>query len=346
MARALPLVAILLHVSASLAYTPPAQPPALDCKYDTGKGATYDLSALGKLTATAPATVQDRIQTSKKDSVYTFGICRNIAPPLNCQLANGESVKHSSKHPNGYWAPAFQTKASEKGPATASNKPQCYYLGNKDLKTYAKWSLLDPKDPGLGVTLTYTGGEHCSQIDPATGNKVQREFAINFRCDSSKVEKFEKQVIDESKHCKYEITVDSEYACPLECGFGSAGNMCNNHGLCRYDTDAKKARCFCNAGYRGAGCDKQGEETTPTYGPVLGLLVFVTIAILALIGAVVFLWRYMKQRTAFNTGMEDTYGRLHNQFGDGLVENGGQRVPVADTEFNEITARAGAAREL
>jgi len=178
------------------------------------------------------------------------------------------------------------------------------------MSSNTQWSLLDKTDPGAGVTLTYTGGQHCS-------NGQQRALAINFKCAKNKVETFEKQIIDESAHCTYAISLESEYACPTECGFGSAGSMCNNHGICRYDTDAKKARCFCNNGFSGPGCDQTPEEAQG-YGPLLGLLIFVTIGVVALIAGIVFLWRYMQKRTLPD---QEQYGRMQSDFGGGLVEN-------------------------
>ena len=161
--------------------------------------------------------------------------------------------------------------------------------------------------------MTYTGGQHCS-------SGLRRSLAINFICSSNKIETFEKQVIDEAAHCTYAISVESEYACPLECGFGSAGAMCGGHGLCRYDTDAKKARCFCNSGHAGAGCDQSSASVVTTYGPILGLLIFVTIIMLLLAGGIGMLWRWMALRTVPNSG--EAYGRLQNQFGsDGLMDN-------------------------
>jgi hypothetical protein len=188
------------------------------------------------------------------------------------------------------------------------------YLGNPDVAAQTTWSLLDDKDPGAGVQLKYTGGQHCS-------SGARRALAIKFKCAKSGLENIEQQVIDESKHCQYDITIESEYACPTECGFGSATSMCANHGICRYDTDAKRARCFCNRGWRGAGCDEEGsEESAPTYGPVLGLLIFVTVVVVVLIGAMVFFWRYMHQRTMNTVQGEDVQG-MQNSFGGSLMEN-------------------------
>merc|ERR1712178_7640 len=257
----------------------------MDCKYDSKKGATYDLTKLKELTVTKELTVRDRMTVAEKDYQYTFGICTTVAPPKNCQKDDGTSRVDPTT------APGWQTNASQ----TAENTPniedrQCAYLGNRVLKDFAKWSLLDSENPGAGVTLTYTEGQHCS-------SGQRRQLALNFKCSKSDIEKIDRNVMDESEHCKYEITIESEYACPTECGFGGGHSICNKHGVCGYDADSAVARCFCNEGYSGHGCDttQETEEDLQGYGPILGLLIFVTIALVVLVAAVVGLWRFMSK---------------------------------------------------
>merc|ERR1712196_662970 len=180
----------------------------MSCKYDTGRGATYDLSELSILTSNGGAKVRDYVQTSQSDFVYTFGICHSVLPPDNCLDAAGKSrVRFSS-------SPGWQTKASEtRSNMPAGKEPSCVYLGNPNMEDNKEWSLIDSDDPGKGVQLKYTGGQHCT-------SGQRRSLEINFLCSANHIEKIEKQVIDESKHCAYAITIESEYACPLECGFG------------------------------------------------------------------------------------------------------------------------------
>jgi len=278
------------------------------------KGVSFDLSALSKLTEGGDTTAFDRVQTGQSDYLYTFGICHSVAPPANCLKADGTpQVKVAT-------APGWQTKRSESWATMPAGKlPSCKYLGNPDFGTTSnpinrQWSLYDPTDPGRGVSLTYTGGQHCS-------NGQQRALQINFLCSKREIEKID-QVFDESEHCKYEITLESQYACPLECGFGSSGSMCGGHGICRYDTDADRARCFCNSGHSGAGCsDGAPDEEGQSYGPVLGLLIFVTIVMVALVGGIYMLWRFMSTRMMAGH-QEEIYNRMRNEFGgDGLMEN-------------------------
>merc|ERR1711998_519429 len=221
----------------------------MDCTFDTGKGAKYDLSKLQELTEAKPLVVRDRYQVAQKDYQYTFGICNTVAPPANCKNDDGSS------RVDPYWAPAWQTNATQ----TSYNTPKvddrlCMYLGGNgdgNLANDAQWSVLDEEDYGvLGATLTYTHGQHCSH------GSARRQLKLNFKCMNVGIEKIEKNIMDESSHCVYEITIESQYACPTECGFGGGHAICNNHGVCGYDTDNKVAKCFCNEGYSGPGCDK------------------------------------------------------------------------------------------
>jgi len=196
----------------------------MSCKYDTGKGATYDLTKLQELSQTKPAEVVDRMQVAQMNYVYTFGICSTVAPPTNCIKPDGTS------RVDPYWAPAWQTNSSETDITVPDvNERDCMYLGGGDLAEAATFSLLDKSDPGAGVTLTYTKGQHCS-------SGARRQLKLNFKCNSRVgIEKFDQNVMDESAHCVYEINIESEYACPLECGFGGGHSLCGGHGVCGYD---------------------------------------------------------------------------------------------------------------
>jgi len=302
--RMLPLLLVSSVLTIS-AYNVPPAPPPMSCKFDTGKGASYDLSKLQELAEAKPLTAQDRLQVAQKDYLYTFGICNTVAPPENCLNNDGES------RVGLYWGPGWQTNASQ----TLANTPNmddrhCFYLGGNgegELSTVAKWSMLDNEDVSiLGATLTYSHG----QTYHSNGGG-RRSLILNFKCREHEFEKIEKNVMDESAHAKYEITIESEYACPVECGFGGGHSICNNHGVCGYDTDQETARCFCNEGFSGPGCDeKQATPTLQAYGPILALLIFVTIVLVALVGAVVGLWRFMSQRTVPMDG--ESYARLEN----------------------------------
>lgn len=37
--------------------------------------------------------------------------------------------------------------------------------------------------------------------------------------------------------------------------------MCSSNGVCGYDTDAKKSRCFCNTNWEGSSCSDRTKES-------------------------------------------------------------------------------------
>jgi len=306
----LTLALIALTIQTCASYDPPAKPPDMDCTFkDEASGTTYDLTDLMALN---PGITQDRISTDNADYRYTFGVCSTVEAPKECRNSDGSSrVSH-------YWAPAWQTKISEENqPVTGSTT--CFYLGNPDWKEHAGFSLYDSEDPAAGVSLQYDGGQSCHS------RQLRRKIKFNFRCATNSIEKFEKNIIDEAEHCGYEVTVDTKLACPKECGFGSGNSPCGDHGVCGYDSDRKASRCFCNDGYKGGGC---GDTTTATddYGAILGLLIFVVIALVALAGGGIFMFRYLQKRTLSADG--DSYSKLDNSFGDGLVENASNDGPT------------------
>jgi hypothetical protein len=292
--------------------------------WDTGKastsasGATFDLSKLQEWTESNPLEAHDAFRASDKDYKYTFGICNTIAPPKDC--AHNENQDH-------YWSPAWQTNSSEEKIGQGTKLPNgdtkhCMYLGGNGegkMKRDAEFSLLDEDDAAAGVRLTYINGQHCTNHG---GPELRRKLKLNFKCsehtaglqigqDVEQPLNVGKNIMDESAHCAYEITIFSQFACPTQCGYGGGHAICNSHGVCGYDTDTKQARCFCNEGFAGPGCDQaQEKEGLQGYGPILGLLIFVSVALLGLVGAVVGLWRFMSQRTVPLDGQ--TYARLED----------------------------------
>lgn len=233
--------------------------------------------------------VRDRVQVSQQNYLYTFGICKAVPAPKNCLNADGSSrVRFSS-------APAWQTSVSD--------AEDCKYLGSPD-KADHSWAAIDEQDPAKGVKLTYSNGQHCS-------NGQQRKFALNFKCAPRTVETIEQRVIDESRHCEYEIEIESEYACPTECGLIATGAICGSHGLCGFDTTTKQAKCFCNTGRTGAHCTETLDgDTSDSLQPVIGLLVFVVVALLGLGAFLVMLWRHVQGRS-----LGSMYSALHEEDG-------------------------------
>lgn len=303
----------------SAVYAASSEPVEMPCSHVNDEFRTsFDLSPLQK--SAIPYTAQDRLQTSEKNYLYTFGVCKSVAPPQNCQTKAGESrVRWST-------SPAWQTRTDESAHTVSSVESlDCKYLGSPEQDTH-EWSV-NPEDPAAGVTLTYTNGQSCS-------SGQRRKLALNFKCAPKTISKIEDLIIDESAHCEYDITIDSEYACPLECGLADTGSVCSAHGLCGYDSDAKRSRCYCNQGRIGEHCTEaaQAEGEGAAYGPLLGLLIFVALAMVVVIGLLVALVRFMRGRNVEIMG--DVYQSLNT--GPDTFEV----VPLSDIEREESGHRA------
>jgi len=304
----------------------------MNCKYvNASKGVSFDLSAIAD---TQSFMLQDRLQTSQQDYIYTFGICTAVEPPANCKTSDGKSrVRH-------YYSPAWQTRAGESiDTASSVNELDCKYLGSPDDQWHS-WAI-DEEDPASGVTLTYANGQSCSHKDPVSGAKIRREFAIRFRCAAHTERVIDEEVIDESAHCKYEIEIESEYACPMECGLDASGAICGGHGICGYDTDALRARCYCNRGRGGEHCTEEegDDEGGQSSGPIVALLVIIVLGVIAVIGLLVYLLKYMNNRKAVIMG--DIYSSLHSDLQErsfDLEQRGdfNPPAPVMDSNFGEF----------
>ena len=91
-------------------------------------------------------------------------------------------------------------------------------------------------------------------------------------------------------HCHYEVDIPSLYGCPTECG-SSDGKVCGGKGLCGYDRTNKKAKCFCDDGWTGSGCQNVDAGSG---SPLTGLLVVIFLVCLVLVGGIYFLYRQIK----------------------------------------------------
>ena len=59
--------------------------------------------------------------------------------------------------------------------------------------------------------------------------------------------------IDEFNSCAYTANVYSVLGCPLECP-RSGNSVCSGNGVCGFDNNILKARCFCNDDYIESDC--------------------------------------------------------------------------------------------
>ena len=148
---------------------------------------------------------------------------------------------------------------------------QCHVLG-----TVANWTLFDESDetndPARGSTVIYTNGSECS------GFGRNREFSVSLVCpDGPKVfdvatERNIFASVQETETCKYDIQIESAFACPYEClteiRDDGEFDICSNHGICAADPFAGYVRCLCDDGWDGAECQSE-ISLAPTKDPTV-----------------------------------------------------------------------------
>jgi hypothetical protein len=114
-------------------------------------------------------------------------------------------------------------------------------------------SLLDDKDPSYGLNLTYLGFND--------GSACQRAFHLILRCGYEPFPPADStqntgRFITEVSDCHYEAYSWSLAGCPLECPVGANGQLCSGLGICGFDKNVKRPRCFCDDGYIERDCSK------------------------------------------------------------------------------------------
>jgi len=127
----------------------------------------------------------------------------------------------------------------------------------------------------------------------------------------------------------------------MECGLDASGAICGGHGICGYDTDALRARCYCNRGRGGEHCTEEegDDEGGQSSGPIVALLVIIVLGVIAVIGLLVYLLKYMNNRKAVIMG--DIYSSLHSDLQErsfDLEQRGdfNPPAPVMDSNFGEF----------
>ena len=110
---------------------------------------------------------------------------------------------------------------------------------------------VDNDDPSTGVTIQYLNGDGAG----CQGNK--RSLRISFYCMSNPSSLPNESSVTEFPQCTYNIRMESQYGCPVSCGEANR-KLCGGNGVCGYDRDEQKARCFCNDGYYGSACENEG----------------------------------------------------------------------------------------
>lgn len=206
-------------------------------------GATYDVSSL--YDPQNDWVWQDSVNNQTATYTYTFNVCGNVNPsnaPAGCVSLAGTTP-----------APAYQS-----GPSYPCTPLAQSFPATSGLLTH--WmDLIDPNEPAGGVKLVYN--------PPTTipAGQCAPSFTLNFRCGyepfpsansvAGAITPVTDATVLEVNTCAYETFTWSLAGCPQECPIVN-GALCNNAGICGYDTQVMKARCFCDDGYTSAGCSE------------------------------------------------------------------------------------------
>lgn len=101
------------------------------------------------------------------------------------------------------------------------------------------------------MVVQYTGGSDIM----CNGN--QRSLRLSFFCMNNPHTLPSETSVVEYPMCTYNIEMQTQFACPISCGEYNR-KLCGGRGVCGYDRDKQRARCFCNDGYYGTACEKDG----------------------------------------------------------------------------------------
>jgi hypothetical protein len=230
------MLVLLSYLSHVLAAAP--SPLTTQAIFEVG-GLTYDLSSL----AAQPRGLV---------------VLDNNVPPWSYHVAVGRSLDG---------AVLFSPKCHGRGAALAFQitGSECFSLGAPAVQGAAK-----PLGAGgLGVALSYSGGDACP------GN-VKRSVRVVFECAACGG-----AVCDASQRegpaCVHTIVVRGELGCPTECPADAAGKVCAGRGTCVAQLPPPAANgppaapavaCACNPGFSGAACE--GAPAAPAAGGAPG----------------------------------------------------------------------------
>ena len=138
--------------------------------------------------------------------------------------------------------------------------------------------------PPTGVTLTYTGGDAC----PSWANGGARTLKLWLACYNDQGSLPKDEVVLESGTCRYDIFVQTAYGCPSECPLVPTGtgtvNLCARHGVCDFDREVGRSRCFCNDGWTGGDCSTPAAAAATGLSAVGAVLLTVGLLLVATLG--------------------------------------------------------------
>lgn len=240
-----------------------------------------------------------------RNFTFQFNLCQNTFSKVRRGSAAHVDLRSVSR-PAPPPQPSQSCNANLNAPAWQHdrNTDSCYALGG-DLSgrvSQQALSIHDPRRPAAGFNLRYWGGQKdfCSE----NGESFSRSFTLAFMCEPTMTFPSpgplpHEEFVRETSPCVYEAYSFSQSGCPTQCPVYD-GKVCGGRGVCRYDTDAVQARCFCNDGYISDNGCKPVTVPSPAGGIAGGFF-----GGLALGGLGVAIWWFLTQRNQTPAGAED-----------------------------------------
>ncbi|KAA0151907.1 hypothetical protein FNF27_03219 [Cafeteria roenbergensis] len=300
MRTAMALVAMAAASSSLL-----AQALTTSCSVEIRKGMSFDLTPLrrGEVTANGVYVADSSSMYAVNDTAgagagreyrYNFNFCGAVEPSQQCEGKNYLSP-----------LPAFQTDIEDDG--------FCYSLSNQT-KYGWQFASYDERFPSRGVTISYVGGSSDGCYDK-NWNPVKRAINLKLRCsaDADTHNIGDDELVVERESCTYDLYLESLYGCPTQCIKGNT--LCNGQGVCGYDNDAQKARCFCNTGFEGDDCLTVTQPSSGMSIETVFLIIMVILLTVAMFAA-----GYMVYRLRRLTIDPAAYAELSHRFNElGMV---------------------------
>ena len=239
-------------------------------------------------------------------TIYNFNFGSDIATPGSPACLNKWKQPPNGNWPSGPWQGAFQVEQSLN---------TCYILGGPSALGW-NFSLYDATKPARGVSVTMLNGENtfCPMNRAAKPPAPQnRTFTMSLLCANMPTSTvYTSATVFELNTCDFRMEIKSIAGCPVECTGGPASSsICGGNGVCGFDTDANRAKCYCYSGFAGSGC-------TPSSGPSGGglsaegvILIVVCIVLAAVIGLVAFMFLKLRKLQVDPSAYEQMQGRFN-----------------------------------
>jgi len=242
------------------------------CTFDSGSGATFDLTPLQRLGSQPSYEVIDGdlpcTAQMEKNYTYHFNVCNSVTTNVPASCPHAEAALQVDDR---------------------AGTGECYVVGRYDAAS-PQWELVDVTDPSKGVRLTYEG-DNCPHDQNNQPVAFKRKFHIDFTCADGTANVPTHAL--EKQYCEYTVEWPSVYGCPVECPIGGR-QICSGNGHCGYDLDMRSPRCFCNDGYAGGSCGQKassGDSSESASEAVTGILVALFVVSLVFAAGVFYLGR-------------------------------------------------------